>query len=37
MASTKDWALKMIPVLVRWAQTSWDRTHYGSRQIKSEG
>ena len=30
MASTKDWALKMIPVLVRWAQTSWDRTHYYS-------
>lgn len=37
MASTKDWALKMIPVLVRWAQTSWDRTHYYSDLTKAIG
>ena len=37
MASTKDWALKMIPVLIRWAQTSWDRTHYYSDLTKAIG
>lgn len=37
MASTKDWALKMIPVLVRWAQTSWDRTHYYSDLTNAIG
>ena len=37
MAGTKDWALKMIPVLIRWAQTSWDRTHYYSDLTKDIG
>ncbi len=37
MASTKDWALKMIPVLIRWAQTSWDRTHYYSDLTNAIG
>ena len=37
MASTKDWALKMIPVLIRWAQTSWYRTHYYSDLTKAIG
>lgn len=28
MATNKDWALRMIPVLVRWAQATWDKPHY---------
>lgn len=30
MATNKEWALKMIPVLVRWAQGAWDKPHYYS-------
>lgn len=26
----REIALKMIPVLVRWAQASWDKPHYYS-------
>lgn len=24
----EEWSLKMIPVLIRWAQSSWDKPHY---------
>ena len=30
MATNREWALKMIPVLVRWAQSTWDKPHYYS-------
>ncbi len=30
MATNREWALKMIPVLVRWAQGTWDKPHYYS-------
>lgn len=30
MATNKEWALKMIPVLIRWAQATWDKPHYYS-------
>ena len=30
MATNREWALKMIPVLVRWAQGAWDKPHYYS-------
>ena len=30
MATNKEWALRMIPVLVRWAQATWDKPHYYS-------
>ena len=30
MATNREWAMKMIPVLVRWAQAIWDKTHYYS-------
>lgn len=30
MATNQEWALKMIPVLVRWAQGTWDMPHYYS-------
>ncbi len=28
--TNKEWALKMIPVLIHWAQYSWETTHYYS-------
>jgi len=28
--TNEEWALKMIPVLVRWAQGAWDKPHYYS-------
>ena len=30
MATNREWALKMIPVLVRWAQGTWDKPQYYS-------
>ena len=30
MATNREWAFKMIPVLVRWAQSTWDKPHYYS-------
>ena len=37
MATNQEWALKMIPVLVRWAQTSWDKPHYYSHLSAAVG
>jgi len=37
MATNKEWALKMIPVLVRWAQGAWDRQHYYSDLTAAVG
>ena len=37
MATLEEWALKMIPVLVRWAQTSWDKPHYYSQLSMAVG
>lgn len=28
--TNREWALKMIPVLIRWAQSAWDKPHYYS-------
>lgn len=33
MATNKEWAMKAIPVLIRWAQATWDQPHYYS-QLK---
>ena len=33
MATNREWAMKAIPVLVRWAQATWDKPHYYS-QLK---
>ena len=33
MATNREWALKAIPVLIRWAQATWDQPHYYS-QLK---
>ncbi len=30
MATNREWALKMIPVLIRWAIGAWDKPHYYS-------
>lgn len=30
MATNREWALRMIPVLIRWAQATWDKPHYYS-------
>lgn len=30
MATNREWAMKAIPVLVRWAQATWDKPHYYS-------
>lgn len=30
MAKNREWALRMIPVLIRWAQATWDKPHYYS-------
>lgn len=32
-----DWALKMIPILVRWAQGAWDKPHYYSDLTAAVG
>lgn len=37
MATNREWALKMIPVLVRWAQSTWDKPHYYSDLSKAVG
>ena len=37
MATYKEWAMKMIPVLVRRAQSSWDKPHYYSQLSKAVG
>ena len=37
MATNQEWAMKMIPVLVRWAQTSWDKPHYYSQLSAAVG
>ena len=37
MATNKEWALKMIPVLVRWAQGAWDKPHYYSDLTAAVG
>lgn len=37
MATNKEWALRMIPVLIRWAQSSWDKTHYYSNLSTAVG
>ena len=37
MATNRDWALKMIPVLVRWAQGAWDKPHYYSDLTAAVG
>lgn len=28
--TNEEWAREMIPILIRWAQTSWDKPHYYS-------
>jgi hypothetical protein len=30
MATNREWAMKAIPLLVRWAQATWDKPHYYS-------
>ena len=37
MATNREWALKMIPVLVRWAQGAWDKPHYYSDLTAAVG
>ena len=37
MATNKEWALKMIPILVRWAQGAWDKPHYYSDLTAAVG
>lgn len=37
MATNKEWAMRMIPVLIRWAQSSWDKTHYYSHLSTAVG
>lgn len=37
MATNKEWAMKMIPVLIRWAQSSWDKPHYYSNLSRAVG
>ena len=35
--TNKEWALKMIPVLIRWAQATWDKPHYYSHLASAVG
>ena len=35
--TNREWALKMIPVLVRWAQGAWDKPHYYSDLTAAVG
>lgn len=37
MATNKEWALRMIPILVRWAQGAWDKPHYYSDLTAAVG
>ena len=37
MATNREWALKMIPVLVCWAQGAWDKPHYYSDLTAAVG
>lgn len=37
MATNREWALRMIPVLVRWAQATWDKPHYYSDLTAAVG
>lgn len=37
MATNKEWAMRMIPVLIRWAQSSWDKPHYYSQLSSAVG
>lgn len=37
MATNKEWALRMIPVLIRWAQATWDKPHYYSDLTAAVG
>lgn len=37
MATNRDWALRMIPVLTRWAQATWDKPHYYSHLTAAVG
>lgn len=37
MATNKEWARKMIPVLIRWARSSWDKPHYYSNLSEAVG
>lgn len=36
-SKNRDWALKMIPVLIRWAMGSWDQLHFYSDLSKAVG
>ena len=35
--TNREWALKMIPILVRWAQGAWDKPHYYSDLTAAVG
>lgn len=37
MATNREWALRMIPILVRWAQATWDKPHYYSDLTAAVG
>lgn len=37
MATQRDWALKMIPILIRWAYGAWNTPHYYSDLSKVVG
>lgn len=37
MATYNDWAMKTIPVLIRWAQGAWDVPHYYSDLTNAVG
>lgn len=36
-SKNREWALKMIPVLIRWAMGSWDQLHFYSDLSKAVG
>ena len=37
MATNKEWAMRMLPVLIRWAQGAWDKPHYYSDLTAAVG
>lgn len=37
MVTNREWALRMIPVLIRWAQATWDKPHYYSHLSAAVG
>lgn len=37
MATNTEWAKRMIPVLIRWARSSWDKPHYYSNLSEAVG